>query len=158
VWELVSSDGWQRITWYPKQIVYRSEPLLLVELRHSGEFWDPGALADAEEYISVPQVECTLPNILLSLSKISLLDTSLAAWLDHRAHFDIVLSPNTYQSLSFQLGPSEQLISTRDKPACTLAYAAARLRSEWVMPVDQSCIRGFRQTIQLWRKSSASIP
>jgi hypothetical protein len=155
VWELVSSDGWQRVSWRPKHIVYLAEPFLLVELRISGEFWDPKELADTDEYKLARQVECALPNVMLSLSKADLLDTALVAWLDHRTPVEIALSPSTYQALSFQLGPSEDLISTREKPVCTLAYRAARLRCEWLLPVDQSCIRSFQESIQQWRAALA---
>jgi hypothetical protein len=156
VWDLASSDGWQRIVWHPKQIIYRPEPLLPVELRLSGQFWDPEGLSDRDEYILVDQVDCALPHVLLSISQIRFLEIGLAAWLDHRAPIDTVLSPNEYQALSFRLEPRDQLISSVDKPICAVAYIAARVRCEWLLPVDPSCITAFHEAIQRWRKSLKS--
>ena len=154
MWELASSDGWQRLVCNPKQIIHEAEPILSVELKLSGEFWDPKELIETDRYTLARQVDCVLPNVTMLLNKLVTLDAELAAWMDCRAPIDIVLSPNKYQTLRFQLGPHENLISTREKPVFTLAYYAARLRCEWLLPVDQSCVRSFLEGIQNWRVSS----
>jgi hypothetical protein len=153
MWELLSSDGWQRVEWHPKEVRRGDNALLAMELRLSGDFWDPLELVRTNTYILTPQYDCKLPAVMLKLSQLEVMIEGVAAWLEHRLCPDVTLSPERYQVLSFRLSPREDLISDQEHPICSVVYAAARHRCEWLMPVDEPCIRLFFEGIQRWHRA-----
>lgn len=63
-------------------------------------------------------------------------------WLESHEPFTLELakSPGDDQSFLWEVGPSEQIISSREKPVCGVSYVAGAHNSRCAFVVDQTCI------------------
>lgn len=154
MWELLSRDGWQRIDWHPADVIHGDQVVIPTELRLSGQFWDPRALIEIQEYKESLHYECKLPVILLALDRVDSLISHLETWLRDRSPFDMRLSPQTYQALAFHLGQRDDIVSSADRPVCTVQYTSARIRWEWLLPVDHGCLERFCVGLKEWQEST----
>lgn len=151
MWSLISNDGWQRLEWQPKEIVVKDVVHALGELRLIGSNWDPTALLTADEFVLGEHSTLAMPNVLLLLSSIDAMIEGLNRWLVDRSAIDLSLADEPSLTIGLQLGPNRRLISTIEQPVCTISCYSARLRWEWLMVVDETCLRSFLNDILRWR-------
>lgn len=72
----------------------------------------------------------------------------LARWDVQHAPFEVGLSTERHPFCRFSIGPSEELISSRDRPAFRFVYEAIPTLGIAVSYVlDQSCIRIAREQL-----------
>ncbi len=152
-WILPSNDGWQEARWFPSAVVeIHGEPLVQLALELHGESWDP-VRAAARDNVLVPAITCRIESVLVKLSEIQSLVAGLTDWYLTESPCKVRLSPDREPALWFTLAQRGNYVLSRSHPICTLTYAGTRMKFEWEMRVDQSCLEWLAQGMREWCES-----
>jgi hypothetical protein len=163
-WKLVANSGREQ---FCGSFIKRGSnedglDLVLANVSVIGEFWlDPpfandGGSSGLETVFSV-----SLPHAVLRKDRIEKLLDELEQWLLKPKPISLELAKcrTTYQSLVISLGVREDLISSLERPACTISYSSNSFEvGKWHFVVDQSCIRIFHDELRASFDSLYSTP
>jgi hypothetical protein len=127
--------------------------LILAKVSITGNFWpEPPFVStvqrSGERLLEVFAV--ALPQVVLRRDRIELLLLEMAEWLHKPKEISIDLSSSRTirNHLAIGFGTRRDLISSLDKPACTISYSANSFENgTWHFIVDQSCIRMFFEQV-----------
>lgn len=120
------------------EVARRNHSSIAFCVRMRSEFWErmQSGLGDV-----VPQYDVTLHQILVVPFKLDALSRAISSWLEARSPFRLQLAGEPDQLLSVAVGPSDSLVSSREKPVLRLVFEGAPTFSvEWSYVVDQTCL------------------
>jgi hypothetical protein len=143
-WNLPSSSGRDRITGVFLSTWRDAHNMnwVVADITFSGDFLErqkePIGAAFVNDYA------LHLNQVILRRDKLDILVTELKEWFRTGNEFDVSLGEYYGQSFQISIGKTPELISSVDKPACTVSYSGGSLRfAEWSFIVDQSCLGIF---------------
>lgn len=150
-WNLSAASGrdslsgdfrWQTLSKYGTLV-------LCTEVALKGMFWPPLDKAEASDVMLDYSV--FLPQVIWDWKAVDELIVEMDEWLESPKEISVDLCARNIGSQSFRVsfGLSDRLISSIQKPACSIVYVGTVFRhGEWSFIVDQSCIRIFRDELR----------
>jgi hypothetical protein len=148
-WCLPDSSGRDRLIGEFRDI-YKGpdgQAILCVAISISGEFW---RLPISDPQLADDYKVC-LPQVLCNWQAVDELILELGEWLDRPKPIKIDLASKIrgHQTFSIEFSKTHRLITTGEKPACTVTYSGTNfLQGVWSFVVDQSCIRIFHDELR----------
>ncbi len=124
--------------------------VLDTEIIIKGVFWPRREENELDDL--TPDYEVLLSQVQFDWRAVDELIVQMDEWLEHPKEISIDLCAKDQGDQSFILsfGQSNRLISSIQKPACSITYVGTVFaRGEWLFVVDQSCIRNFRDELRL---------
>jgi hypothetical protein len=115
-----------------------------------GVFWPRPEKEDLDGL--TPDYEVLLSQVQFDWRAVDELVVRMDEWLESPKEISIDLCAKDRGDQSFVLsfGSSNRLISSIQKPVCSITYiGTAFAHGEWLFVVDQSCIRNFRDELRL---------
>lgn len=149
-WNLFASSARERLSGrFLRQEEDGGSLLILSTICISGQFWIPRPFADPRTSNDVSEAfSVILPQIILRKSLVENLIIELTKWLVIPREFYLNLSGNTHQIFTICFEVTDKLISSIEKPACTITYAGGTFKvGKWSFIVDQSCVRTLREEL-----------
>lgn len=150
--QLVSSDGWNSVTFFMSENpIPNQDGLIQVALVSKGIFWNRRQiLSISPTYESMDEFDITLHQVILSKERLVMLIQRLEKWLDVREEFDLDISGAVEQKVSFGVGTQDKIIYRIDKPVFTMTYETSRIITTFRFVIDQSCISSFIGQMAAW--------
>jgi hypothetical protein len=152
-WKLVAASGRDQLSGkFIQQTTNRSgATVICTDLVIRGAFW-PRLKLQSNEYVEpVLDYSVALPQVVFEWGAVDELISELGEWLDSPKKISIELCQKAQgdQSFIISFGAIEELISSVQKPACTILYSGTVFnRGKWSFVVDQSCIRIFHEELR----------
>ncbi|MEK8020580.1 MAG: hypothetical protein VSS75_027250 [Candidatus Parabeggiatoa sp.] len=156
-WSLLSADGWNKVTgtFIRKWMSLEDDVLLLTDISITGDFWqrDKEEVNDAKITLDF---RVQLPQVIIKENALKELIIEIDKWFSEPREIGIELSNVCYQSFQITFGMKDEFICSPDKPVCTIQYSSdSRMKmGEWNFVVDQSCLRLFRDDLNLILKQA----
>jgi hypothetical protein len=144
-WAIRSSSGRNTVTGtFQEQWRDASgQELLLVNLDIEGQFWKRWSVTQEDPANLVVDFSVSVSQLIFQKERVQILIEKLNTWIQELTPFAIELagSSGDDQSLFVEIGRSDQLIYSQEKPACIISYKAGVFQAgRWAYIVDQTCI------------------
>jgi hypothetical protein len=142
-WELPSNSGRTTIFGRLKAVLdTESGTGLLFEISCRGmafQTYDPGKLVEDFDF--------RFHEIFISQRLLKANVDVLRRWLATPFRLELNFTENHGSQFYLRLDKEDHIISTLEKPACTLLFRSGYARNEVAFVVDQSCVRIFCESI-----------
>ena len=152
-WNLSSSSSREYLagTFLRKTKDKSDSTLILSTITVAGQFWSSPVFCETAKNNSVSDLYAVaLSHVVLKQSLVEDLIAELAEWLEKPKELSVDLSADVYEVFSISFEISKKLISSLEKPACTVTYASGSFQvGKWSFIVDQSCMRIFYDELKL---------
>lgn len=145
-WHLPASSGRNELSgeFFAQRLDDSGRHVVFSRIELKGAFWprfsnDPGSK-------ETPDYSVTLHQVVLRREQLDLLIRRLAEWMRAPLALSVEVAKTTGNDQSFEIsiGQVDGLMSTADRPACTVRYSSgAFAHGTWSFIVDQSCIKVF---------------
>jgi len=155
-WAIDATNGFQHVQC--RLVGVLPDPdIVCCEFQVAREFWNRcDAIAQAA---LVADLGVELPQVLISISMLRQLRARLDDWMACRSSFACQICPEGHgdQTLMVSIGTRIDVICSTEKPTFTLTYQCGHsMVAEWAFVVDQSCMRGWRESLQAFLLSSGN--
>ncbi|MES2535083.1 MAG: hypothetical protein V4632_04335 [Pseudomonadota bacterium] len=144
-WNLNASSGRENVHGcLVGQFNSAGRQLLRLEITITGSFWRRDTPIGVAETVNDFSVK--LPQVISRKDNIDFLILELSDWLKNpkEVSVDLASNCNNDQSFRLSLGVRDDLISSVDRPACTINYTGTAFKyGEWCFVIDQSCVRNW---------------
>jgi hypothetical protein len=142
-WELPSNSGRSMVSGTLKRVhddaIDRS---LLFDMSFRGEAFDK-----YEEGGLVKNYDISMNQVAISQSRLSHNVSLLSDWLKTPRELELDFSDTPQQTFMISLRKRDDVISSVEKPVCTVSCESFLLKCEIGFVVDQSCIRILRDSL-----------
>lgn len=151
-WTLNAASGRDRLIGHFLSSIENRSGLTVLDTRISikGVFWPRSEKNKVDDL--APDYEVVLSQVQVDWRAVDQLIVQMDEWLDHpkEISIDLCAKDRGDQSLVLSFGQTSKLISSIQRPACSITYSGTVFaRGEWLFVVDQSCIRNFRDELRL---------
>lgn len=142
-WHLPAASGRNELSgeFFAQRTDESGTQVVFSRIEMKGVFWprfsnDPGS-KETQDY------SVTLHQVMLRRERLDLLIGRLTEWVRAPLEISVELAkaPGSDQGLEISFGQIQGLMSTKDRPACTVRYSSGAFAlGTWSFIVDQSCI------------------
>lgn len=145
-WHLPASSGRNELSgeFFAQRVDDSAAQIVFSRIELKGAFWprfsnDPGSK-------ETPDYSVTLHQVVLRRERLDLLIGRLGEWMRAPLELSVEMgkTPGNDQGFEISIGRADGLMSTADRPACTVRYSSGAFAlGTWSFIVDQSCIKVF---------------
>ena len=151
-WSLSAASGRDHLVGHFLSSTENRSGLTVLDTRIiiKGVFWPRSEKSKLDNL--APDYEVVLSQVQFDWRAVDELIVQMDEWLEHPKEISIDLCAKDRGDQSFILlfGQSSKLISSIQRPACSITYVGTVFaQGEWLFVVDQSCIRNFRDELRL---------
>lgn len=155
IWELGSSNGWAQVSCYATSLPYESEGVQhvasMIVLR--AQYWDRVASMRrgfVQGVELVDDVRVLLPQVVLPVPNLQLVEQCLAEWLKQPHPLNDLRLCDGDQTMAISFDISEDLISSVERPVCSLVYRTSRGGHSLKFVTDETCVWRMLSGIHEW--------
>ncbi len=154
IWELGSTSGWAEVLCHVGRVPTDPQRSGCVACRFelTARYWDreKWGLENPPEAVLVDDAVICLPQVIVPVASFRVLARTLGDWLKKPfAIHDLALCADE-QRMRISFDKADDLISSIDRPVCTLEYMTRRYSQTLRFVTDETCIWRMHTGLQAW--------